>query len=171
MVFPLFTTIIGLGCWAIIRKISILLEKINFFRIRILIPTSLLLLGLLIGLGFTYDNQTLYEEQKELQEQLFSPGLNNQLIEYFKDKPDGLRTLTNYPLDYIPGLGGQITFYFDNLEEFSKFIESGDIDYILYPAHTSQSILDEIEHGIEQGFYSVVLQNSEWIPYTLIEIK
>jgi hypothetical protein len=171
VVFPLFTTIIGLGCWAIIRKISILLEKINFFRIRILIPTSLLLLGLLIGLGFTYDNQTLYEEQKELQEQLFSPGLNNQLIEYFKDKPDGLRTLTNYPLDYIPGLGGQITFYFDNLEEFSKFIESGDIDYILYPAHTSQSILDEIEHGIEQGFYSVVLQNSEWIPYTLIKIK
>ena len=171
LVFPLFTTIIGLGCWAITRKTSMLLEKINFFRIRIFIPISLLFLGFLIGLGFTNDNQTLYEEQKELQEQLFSPGLNNQLIEYFKDKPDDLRTLTNYPLDYIPSLGGQITFYFDSLEEFSKHIESGKIDYILYPAHTSQSILDEIEHGIEQGFYSVVLQNSEWIPYTLIKIK
>ena len=74
-------------------------------------------------------------------------------------------------MDYIPGLHGQVNFSFSNLDQFEEFINSGDIDYVLYPQYTSQEIKEAIAAGEEASQFTVILSNSDWIPFTLIEVN
>lgn len=171
LTFPLYTTIIGLGLWSFTKWTLTQLKKIRFFQIKLIIPLFLIIGGIVLGLTFKYDSTFLENKQVELQTQLFSPNLNQQLISYFADKPSDISVLTPYPLDYIPGLHGQVTFFFNDLEQFRDYVNSESIDYILYPGYTAQSIKNDIANGEEEGKFTEILSNSDWIPYTLIEIN
>jgi len=169
--FPLYTSIIGLGLWSFTNWFLGLLKKIKFLRLPLYIPLIVLIGGLLFGLNRVYNNAYLAERQVELQQQLFSPGLNEQLLAYFADKPDDIKVLTSYPLDYIPGLHGQVNFSFNNLDQFEAHIDSGEIDYVLYPQYTIHEIKDLIIAGEETGRFAPLLSNSDWIPFTLIKVN
>ena len=169
--FPLYTSIIGLGLWSFTNWFLGLLKKIKFLRLPLYIPLIVIIGGLLFGLNRVYNNTYLAERQLDLQQQLFSADLNEQLLAYFADKPTDIRVLTTYPLDYIPGLHGQVNFFFTNLNEFEAYIESGEIDYVLYPQYTSQEIKDVIAAGEATGRFAPLLSSSDWIPYTLIKVN
>ena len=169
--FPIYTTIIGLGLWGFSNWFLALLKKIKFFKVPLFIPLMLLIGGLLIGLNYTFSESYLSEKQIERQRQLFSPGLNEQLLAYFDDSPEDLKVLTVYPLDLIPGLHGQVNFAFNDLGQFEDYINSGEIDYVLYPQYTNQEIKDAISTGEETGRFTFILSNSDWIPYTLISVN
>ena len=138
---------------------------------RVIIPTAILIAGALLGFSRIYTEKYLTNLQTERQKQLFSPGLNQQLMDYFADLPGDIKVLTPYPLDYIPGLHGQITFTYGDLEAFNAYVDSGDIDYLLYPEYTSQPIIEEITAGEETGKFTYILENKEWISFTLIKIN
>jgi len=169
--FPLYTSIIGLGLWSFTNWVLKLLKKIKFLQLPLYIPLIVIISGGLFGLNKVYSKAYLAEKQVELQQQLFSPSLNEQLLAYFGDMPDDIYILTSYPVDFIPGLQGEINYLFDDLEKFEDYINSGNIDYVLYPRQTTQSIKDVITAGEETGQFTFILSNSDWIPFTLIKVN
>ena len=85
----------------------------------------------------------------------------------------GLQTkiLTNYPMEYLPGLMEfKVRSDFKDYDFFLGKLNDPNIRYILLPNSIDSNIEEFINTRIEVGDYELIVTDKEWKVYKLIKI-
>ena len=172
LAIPLIGMTAGVGTGKVLEKLIAKSQKMHLERVKIWVPL-LLALGIFLSGQFIWGDNQLIEKQNTLQKKLFSEEVNQRLLEYVAQHPnEDIRILTNYPLQYIPGLEetGR-NFSFRSLEVLQAKIENEHITHLLVPQNIPEDIRGFIEKKIANGDYEVIFTSKVWKPYTFIQIR
>jgi hypothetical protein len=167
---PVLALVAGYSIHWLIVKLVGLSERARVLQIPMYIPVAFVCLAL-ISLGFLVSPQKLYQKQVDLQSQIFSPNKNQMLLDLVAENGPQTRIMTNYPMEYIPGLSEyQVRFDFQDYDQFLAKAQSPDIEYLLVPNLTNDRIKDYINAKVQSGEYQVIDRDKQWKVFTLIKI-
>lgn len=171
LTFPLVAVVCGLGLQVILDWACGLLSRIKFGRLSAAF-LILLVLAPIVYFGIRLDDQELTAKWEKKQSQIFSPSLNEQL--YALEFSNGCNTVvTNYPMDYLPGLEGHwINSYLNDYPSYQKFIADPSVCWLLVPGHSvTKEVKQDIKTKLADGTYTLLYDTKEWVPYQLIRIR
>lgn len=146
-------------------RLKVAFKNRNRFRL----PAYAVVLVLLaaVGLGtLALGDEPLIEKQISEQRQIFEPELNEKLYSYFSREHGPRPVITDYPLDWLPGLKGFWRFesftdydiYEQNLLKFS------DADLLLVRTEgIDPRIAQEIQDRINSGVYELIFTESGYM--------
>ena len=167
---PVLALVAGYSIHWLIVKLVGLSERARVLQMPVFIPVVFASLAL-FSLGFLVSSQKLYQRQVDLQRQNFSPNKNQMLLDLVATDGPQTRIMTNYPMEYIPGLSEyQVRFDFQDYDTFLTRLENPEIDYLLVPNATDDQIKDYIDAKVESGEYQVITRDKQWKVFTLIKI-
>jgi hypothetical protein len=168
---PVLALVAGYSIHWLIVKLVGLSERARVFQIPVYIPVVFACLAL-FSVGFLVSAQKLYQKQVDLQRQIFSPDKNQMLLDLVAENGPQTRIMTNYPMEYIPGLGEyQVRFDFQDYDLFlARIQQNPDVEYLLVPNVTDDRIKDYINARVEAGDYQVITRDKQWKVFTLIKI-
>jgi hypothetical protein len=167
---PVLALVAGYSIHWLIVKLVGLSERVKALQIPVYIPVAFVCLAL-FTLGFLVSPQKLYQRQVDLQRQIFSPSKNQMLLDLVAENGPQTRIMTNYPMEYIPGLSEyQVRFDFQDYDIFLSKIQNPEIEYLLVPNVTDDQIKDYINTRVEAGDYQVIDRDKQWKVFTLIKI-
>ena len=172
LVVPLIAMTSGVGIGNALEKGIWWSQKIPLQKIKLWSITAFGILLLLFGGVFLKDN-ALIEREIALQQTLFSAPLNQYILNYASQHPNSnLRILTDYHLEYIPGLEDtKVSFSFRDFETFQEKIQEESITHLLVPENASEEIKAFIEEKLSRGEYTLLYKNTTWKPYRFIQIS
>ena len=166
-----FSMCVGLNMQWLVDKSYSLIRKIRFEKIRWGIVLSALLILLLLVGHFIYTDDLLMEKQTEKVVKTFSESINRKLLDALADETGDYQILTNYPLDYLPGLDGhKHSSVFTDYQSYLEDINNRNIDFLLVPNYADQQILDDIQQRIDAGEFQLIFSDDTWIPYQFVRI-
>jgi len=155
--------------WLIVKLVGIS-ESSKVLQIPVYIPVAFACLAL-FSLGFLVTPQKLYQRQVDLQRQIFSPNKNRMLLDLVAENGPQTRIMTNYPMEYIPGLREyQVRFDYQDYNQFLARVQNPKIEYLLVPNVTNAQIKDYIDDKVQSGKYLVIDRDKQWKVFTLIKI-
>jgi hypothetical protein len=155
--------------WLIVKLVGIS-ESSKVLQIPVYIPVAFACLAL-FSLGFLVTPQKLYQRQVDLQRQIFSPNKNRMLLDLVAENGPQTRIMTNYPMEYIPGLREyQVRFDYQDYNQFLARVQNPKIEYLLVPNVTNAQIKDYIDDKVQSGKYQVIDRDKQWKVFTLIKI-
>jgi hypothetical protein len=167
---PVLALVSGYAIDKLIRKLTELSEKAKILQTPIYIPVLIACLGL-VSLGVLVSPQTLHQKQVELQRQIFSPSKNQMLLDLVSENGPQTKILTNYPMDYIPGLEkNQVRFNFQDYDLFLSYLQNPEIAYLLVPNGIDKRTADYIDRQVNAGNYEVIFKDKQWKVFTLFKI-
>lgn len=170
LVFPLWGMMLGLALQQIfeygIRLCALLrLQKIPLVTLPI-IATAAILCGI-----FLFPSQKLLDLQTERQWQILSPELNTQIRDLVSQTGTDIKVLTNYPIDYLPGLkGSQVSYWYDNLADFQAALKNPEIDYLLVPPNINSEIDHIIQTGLQNNTMELLFTSEGGYAYQMIRV-
>lgn len=171
LTFPVVAVVCGLGLQVVLDWLCRLLGRIKLGRLSAAF-LILLVLAPIVYYGIKLDDQTLTAKWEKKQSQIFSPDLNEQL--YALEFTDGCNTVvTNYPMDYLPGLEGHwINSYLNDYPSYQKFIADPSVCWLLVPGDSvTKDVKQDIKAKLADGTYTLLYDTKEWVPYQLIKIR
>jgi len=167
---PLLALVSGYAINRLLLKLVKLIERTKILQVPVYVPVILICVALFC-LNFIISPQKLHQRQETLQKQIFSSTKNQMLYDLIAENGPETRILTNYPMQYLPGLGAyQVRFNFQDYDIFLANVQNPQIEYILLPNSVEQRIKDYINSKIDSGDYTVILRDKEWKVFTLIKI-
>jgi hypothetical protein len=167
---PVLALVAGYSIHWLIVKLTSLSEKTKVLQVPVFILIAFACLAL-VNLGFLISPQKLYQRQIDLQTQIFSPNKNQMLLDLVAENGPQTRILTNYPMEYIPGLSEyQVRFNFQDYGTFLGKIQNSEVEYLLVPNVINDRIKDYINAKVEAGEYQVIAKDKQWKMFTLIKI-
>ena len=171
LIFPFWGLAAGLCLEKLIKMAVDLALRLKFDRLKAYVGVALLLLAL-IGVNFIYPAASLKEKQIALQKQIFNPSLNEKLYEYIGKVGSNIKILTNYPVEYLPGLENiEDNYSFNDLASFDQLRNQPDIDYLLIPVNVNDEIKRDVTQNLENGNYQLIFEDDHFIPYQFIDMK
>jgi hypothetical protein len=145
--------------------------RLKLDRLKSYVGVILLLLAL-VGVNFLYPAASLKENQINQQKQIFNPSLNTQLYDYIGQVGPNIKILTNYPLEFLPGLENiEVNYSFTDLASYDQLRSQPEIDYLLIPVNVNDEIKADVTHNLENGNYRLIFEDDHFIPYQFILIK
>jgi hypothetical protein len=167
---PIVGMVAGLVIEEVLLKLASWVNNFQAVRLRMfLIP--ILLIGVLLVLNAYFPASTLIEEQGRLQREAFSPQKNEAIYEIVAREGPEVRILTNYPMEYLPGLEEvKVEFGYRDYNDFLYRLQNPAIEYLLLPRVIDPRISDYIEQKLASGDYELVFENKEWLYYRMIYI-
>jgi len=167
---PVLALVAGYAIDRIILQLTHLSEKSRMTQIPMAIPVAFACIAL-VSLNFIATPQKLAQRQTALQKEIFSPSKNQMLYDLVASNGPQTRVLTNYPMNFIPGLGKyQARFDFDDYNSFLARVQNPEIEYMLVPNAIDEKIKDYIDAKIAAGDYQVISKDKQWKVFTLIRI-
>ncbi len=169
---PLLSMSSGLNINLMIGKLFQIFKKIPFQRIRneILVMLSVLLVFLL-GY-FIYPDEMLLESHNQAVMQTFSAAINQKLEHELQNEDSDFTILTNYPLDYLPGLQDKkVATIFNDYDSYRYELTHDGVDYVLVPNYADQQILDDIQQRLQAGEFTLIFEDDSWIPYQFVRVS
>ena len=169
---PILSMSSGLSLQWVVDKAHALVKKIPFQRISIVVflVFALLMVWLLGRFSFTDDGLLQRHEQAVMQ--TFSTAINQKLVKALESESSDFTILTNYPLDYLPGMQGRkVPSVFNDYDSYRYEVAHEGVDYLLVPNYADQTILDDIQARLQSGEYTLVFQDDSWIPYQFIRTQ
>ena len=167
---PVLALISGYSIETLLDGFMNMSEKFNVLKTRTYVPLVLMLLAL-FSLNFVLSPQRLEQRQVDLQKQLFSPAKNELLYELVAANGPETKVLTNYPMNYLPGLEqNQVGFDFSDFDQFLGHVNNPEIDYILLPNAARDRVKNYIDEKIQTGDYELIVRDQQWKTFTLIRI-
>jgi hypothetical protein len=167
---PVLALVAGYSIHWLIVKLVDLSQRTRVLQIPVYIPVAFACLSL-FSLGLLVTPQKLYQKQVDLQRQIFSPNKNQMLLDLVAENGPQTRIMTNYPMEYIPGLQEyQARFDFQDYDIFLGKIQNPDIEYLLVPNAIDDRVKDYINARVEAGDYQVLSRDKQWKVFTLIRI-
>lgn len=167
---PVLALVSGYAIQIILDGFISLAERINILRTRTYIPFALAVLGL-ISLNFIVSPQRLVQQQVDQQKQIFSPNKNELLYELVAANGPETRVLTNYPMNFLPGLEQyQVGFDFEDFDQFVAHVHNPEIEYIFLPNATGDRVRDYVNQRLDSGDYELIVRDKQWKTYSLIKI-
>jgi hypothetical protein len=93
------------------------------------------------------------------------------LLDLVSENGPQTKILTNYPMDYIPGLEkNQVRFNFQDYDIFLSDLQNPEIEYLLVPNGIDKRIAGYIDGQVNAGNYEVVFKDKQWKVFTLFKI-
>ncbi len=171
MTFALVAILFGLTLERIVNWFLMKMDRINPDRIPF--GFILLLLSILIfWFSYNFPDSKLKNIWVTAQSKIFSPEINEALLTMDRSNPDCVKILTDYPVDYIPGLDGMQTHStFNDYVYHEKMKQDPHICWILARFNVDPQIENDIAINLQKGIYQELKVSSDWIPYRLIKIK
>ena len=170
LIFPIWGMMIGLFIELVYEKIELLLEKIKFQKLPAA-TAFVLLAALLASLGMKLPLEKLVQNQEEKQWQIFNPELNSEIRDLIEESGTDIKILTNYPVDFLPGLKGhQVSYWFDNIEDYDALMRAPDFDYMLVPHSASSEVADKIQEGLDSGILQIVFESEGGYSYQMLKV-
>ena len=171
LAFPLIGLCAGMGLEGLAEISLRALERLRPARLKLAaLGVVIVLAG--IGTGYWFPAQRLEQQQLRLQQQIFNPGLNEQLVKLMGTAAPDARILSMYPLRYIPGLEQrQVEYWFGDLNSYLAAASPNEIQYILLPNNADAAILTYVDARLKAGEYRLVLADDHYIPSRLIRIR
>jgi hypothetical protein len=171
LALPLTAIVAGLGIAGFLDLGVTLSSKLKIDKLPIIFLIVILIAGL-FSLSLIYPNNQLIEQQIEFQRNIFSPMLNQQMIDYLETHELKGKILTNYPIGTILGLDNMTSAsLFQNLAELQDIVSKRQVHYLLYPSSSNPSVIQWIEEQTAEGAMTVIFTTSDFIPYTFVEIN
>jgi hypothetical protein len=131
----------------------------------------LLAVGVLLLPALRLNDTRLLDLQENKQRRIFNARLNEQLYAFFEVQGFDGRILTNYPVDYLPGMRGlQRSFWFDDTVVFLDEFEDPLNAYLLVPSTVSEEIEAIIKEKQAQGELELVFDSSSGYSYRFFRI-
>lgn len=167
---PVLGMVSGLVIEAVLLRSAALVDKFQTARLKVfLIPV--IVVGAMLGANAYFPASRLVEEQGRLQRQAFSPQKNEAIYEIVAREGPDVRILTNYPINYLPGLEKvRVDFGYRDYNDFLYRLQNPAIEYLLLPRVIDPQIADYIEQKLASGDYELVFENREWLYYRMIRI-
>ena len=167
---PVFALIAGLVLEELLLRSASLVENLPVVGLRAFLIPAVFLVLLLLG-NYYIPAAKLMERQGQLQRQAFSPQKNKAIYEIVAKEGPQVRILTNYPIDYLPGLEEvRVDFGFRDYNDFMYRLQNPAIEYLLLPRVIDPQISEYIEQKLTSGDYELVFENREWLYYRMIHI-
>jgi hypothetical protein len=167
---PVLAVVAGYAIDRILIKLTRLGEGSKAMQIPIGVPLALGCIAVL-SLNAVVTPERLQQRQMDLQKQIFSPNKNQMLYDLVAANGPQTRILTNYPMNFIPGLSGyQSRFDFDDYDVFLARVQDPAVEYMLVPNAIDDRIKDYINARIDAGDYEVISRDKQWKVFTLIRI-
>ncbi|OGO14325.1 MAG: hypothetical protein A2Y93_16055 [Chloroflexi bacterium RBG_13_68_17] len=169
-VIPIVSMTAGLGFMNLFHRIGPLAEGLKLSELRAWIAPALVVAGIVAG-GVLIEDQTLVDRQVELQRGLWYPQLNEMIYARVEEVP-GTRFLTNYRMDFLPGLL-DLTIL-DHLTDPGRFRELlgayPDIRTVLVSnTKTNEEILEDLRQWVEAGSLVVLVEMGNWTMFGVPE--
>ncbi len=142
-------------------------------RKRARLPAYAILLVALAALGLgtlALGDERLIEKQISEQRQIIEPELNEKLYSYFSREHGPRPVITDYPLEWLPGLEG--IWRFESFEDYDTYVQNlqkyANVDLILVRIEGIDArIALEIQQNIDAGLYELIFTQSN---YRLVRI-
>ena len=171
LIFPVWGLAAGLCLERFLEIGFDLALRLKLDRLKSYVGVILLLLAL-VGVNFLYPAASLKENQINQQKQIFNPSLNTQLYDYIGQVGPNIKILTNYPLEFLPGLENiEVNYSFTDLDSYDQLRSQPEIDYLLIPVNVNDEIKADVTHNLENGNYRLIFEDDHFIPYQFILIK
>jgi uncharacterized membrane protein len=171
LIFPVWGLAAGLCLERFLEIGFDLALRLKLDRLKSYVGVILLLLAL-VGVNFLYPTASLKENQINQQKQIFNPSLNAQLYDYIGQVGPNIKILTNYPLEFLPGLENiEVNYSFTDLDSYDQLRSQPEIDYLLIPVNVNDEIKADVTHNLENGNYRLIFEDDHFIPYQFILIK
>lgn len=170
MIFPLTAVVTGLAFERIMNFVFSILTKVKIGRLPGWLVPFLGVITLVI-LGVFITGERIMADWTQKQKQIFAPGLNEQL--YALDFSSSCqKILTNYPIDYLPGLEGHVVgFYYESPDFYQQAILDPSLCWLLIPPYADGAIQTDVAAKLENGTYQLLYTEDHWIAYRLIKIR
>ena len=171
LIFPFWGLAAGL-CLERLFKIGFdLALRLKLERLKAYFGVALLLLAL-VGVNFLYPAASLKDKQTTQQKQIFNASLNAQIYGYIGQVGSNIKILTNYPLEYLPGLENiEVNYSFTDFVSFDQLRSQPEINYLLIPVNVNDEIKRDIIQNLENGNYRLIFEDDHFIPYQFISMK
>ena len=169
--FPIIAVVIGLGLERLMDLFLTFFSKLKFGKLGVIYFVGFGLITLVV-VGFLVTNQDILLVQREKQKLIFSPEINEQIYSLPFNQDGCSKILTNYPVEYLPGLeNNQANSYFNDYESFQIQIKDPATCWILIPSTAINSIKQEVQDKINNGIYKLLYETNKWIPHKLVQIR
>jgi len=167
---PILGMVAGLVIEEVLLKAAFWVDNFQTVRLKMfLVP--IILIGVLLVVNAYFSASKLIEEQGRLQREAFSPQKNEAIYEIVGREGPEVRILTNYPIEYLPGLEEvKVDFGYRDYNDFLYRLQDPAIEYLLLPRVIDPGISDYIEQKLASGDYELVFENKEWLYYRMIHI-
>jgi len=171
LIFPIWGLAAGL-CLERLFKIGFDLSlRLKIDHLKVYVGAFLLLLAL-VGVNYIFPAGSLKEKQITLQKQIFNAGLNEKLYDYIGQVGLNIKILTNYPVEYLPGLQNiEENYSFTDFASFDQLRNQPDISYLLIPVNVNDEIKRDVTQNLENGNYQLIFEDDHFIPYQFIFMK
>ncbi len=171
LIFPVWGLAAGLCLERLVKMGFDLALRLKMDRVKAYAGVILLLLAL-AGVNFFYPASSLVKNQTAFQKQIFNPSLNSQLYEYIGQVGPNIKILTNYPLEFLPGLENiEVNYSFTDFASFDQLRRQPEIDYLLIPVNVDDAIKAEVTRNLDNGNYKLIFEDDHFIPYQFILMK
>jgi hypothetical protein len=169
LIIPLVAVLAGLAAEKFVEWIFSFLSRKQLGRLPVW-TAAVLALILIAAPGFWLTSEKITADWIEKQKQIFAPGINQQL--YALDFSGSCqKILTNYPIDFLPGLEKhKVGFYYDSPEFYQQAIGDPALCWLLIPPYADGAIQSDVALNLENGTYQLLYTEDHWIEYRLISI-
>lgn len=156
--FPLAGLAAGVAVEGIVRRIRF--ERFRSYALPAVILVSLL------ALSAVFTSGRLYERQITLQKDIFHHILNRNLYNYFEEQGKLEAILTDYPVDWLPGLEG--TWRVQRFRDYAVYqqalLDAPDVELLLLPLDSAEPrIVKEVRAKIESGEFKLIFEQSNYL--------
>ena len=171
LALPLLGLLSGLGLEELVEKGLAWLPRLRFGWLKAWMLLGLGLAGVIaLGLLLMPDAK-LSAAQERAQREIFNPDLNRQLYAYIEQNGLAGRILTNYPVDYLPGLQGkQNSFWFNDLPVLLSEMKDTRNGYLLVPSGAGGEVAEAIEQRLARGELKLIFDAAGGYAYRFYKI-
>jgi hypothetical protein len=169
--FPLLGLLAGMSVKEVLTFSKSIINRIMSDRLQISIIVIILCIGILTG-SLLVPNSVLINHQINQQKEILLPTINHQLYDYFEQIGHFEPIMTNYPIQYLPGLEnyqipvGNFSDYNFYRWTITNHLESSLI--LVFEDRADEKVLQEISEAVEAGLFEIIFEEGK---YSLIRIR
>ncbi|MBC8504245.1 MAG: hypothetical protein H8D34_05270 [Chloroflexi bacterium] len=163
---PILGLVTGMATQKVIEFGEKLTTKIKIERLKLYIITTSTILGIIIGSLFVSDT-ILIDHQEEQQKDILLRSINHKIYDYFDDIGHYEPIMTNYPIQYLPGLEN-MQIDIGNFADYALYhlvIDNHPEARLLlvFEDRADEQVLQEVAEEIEAGNYELIFQDGKYM--------
>ncbi|MBN2047370.1 MAG: hypothetical protein JW750_05975 [Anaerolineaceae bacterium] len=145
-----------------------ILATVRLERLPVIVLGLIAALLLAVG-GLLLPDEQLERANQQQRQEIFSPSMNQYLLELANSSDEELTIFTNYPVEHIPGIKmNKLTMNLQDDEAFMAMMDSGRADLLLLHPASSEPIRAWVEDRINEGTFTVLFIEADFLGYRLI---
>ncbi len=163
---PLLSLMAGTSAERLILFGKTLIDKLNIERVKLLLVV-LGLAAIVLVAGLLVSDEALINHQTEQQKEILFDFLNRPLYNYFEESGHVEPIITNYPIQYLPGLE-EMQIEAGNFQDYDyyQWVKEQHPDarlMLIQRGQASEQVLAEIDEKLQSGDYKLIFRKNNYM--------